>query len=140
MADAKSSCTNGIKQAEKDCENAVNAAQKWLENAAKAALNAVKSIWGKRRRRSIGFLPSYTSGALTSIVNSTALRGKQTDKDSRSRSYDALTMKIEEKEILSSPSITRGREGDYLASSASRVTRDRYIPVHTHTTFVKLIT
>lgn len=127
MTDAKSSCTNGIKQAEKDCEDAVNAAQKWLEDAAKTVVNAVKSIWGKRRRRAIGFLPLNSSGTPTSIMNSTAMRGKQTDKkERRSRSFDALTMEIEEKERLSSPSISRDQQGNYRALSTNKVTRDRY--------------
>lgn len=114
MADAKSSCINGIKKAEKDCEDAVNAAVKWLEDAAKTVVNAVKSIWGKRRRRAISFLPLNTSGAPNSLMNSTAMRGKQANKkEGRSRSYDALVMEIEEKERLSPPSVTQ--EGEYRA-------------------------
>ena len=53
MKDAKSSCQNGIQKAEKDCEDALGAAEKWLKDAAKTVVNAVKSIWGKRRRRAI---------------------------------------------------------------------------------------
>ena len=65
MKDAKSSCQNGIQKAEKDCEGALGAAEKWLKDAAKTVVNAVKSIWGKRRRRAIHVPdsnPSRTEG------------------------------------------------------------------------------